>query len=123
MWGLAIETAYWPADSFLEAYRATLQSASDDGMDEDEVAEAVVALLDQHSGFWQGTASDLLIWMEGYMRQKSRRAVSRLPANARALSERLGRLEPDLRRHGIHRVRGRKGQASVKLIVLERQSS
>ena len=123
MWGLAIETAHWPADTFLEAYRATLQSVSDDVMDEDEVAEAVVALLDQHSDFWQGTASDLLTWMEGYMRQKSRRAVSRLPANARALSERLGRLEPDLRRHGIHRVRGRKGQASVKLIVLERQAS
>lgn len=123
MWGLAIETAHWPAGSFLEAYRATIQSVSDDVMDEDEVAEAVVALLDQYSGFWQGTASDLLTWMEGYMRQKSRRAVSRLPANARALSERLGRLKPDLRRHGIYMDGGRKGKASAKLIVLERQST
>lgn len=122
IWGLAIEAAHWSAGSFLEAYRAAIQSVSDEVMDEDEVAEAVVTLLDRHSGFWQGTASDLLTWMEGYMRQKSRRALSRLPANARALSERLGRLEPDLRRHGIVRNRARKGGASTKLIVLERLS-
>ena len=95
----ACETALWPSGTFLSAYCDNLDDAVESVIDADPVADAVRALMVTRTE-WAGTASELL----GILTEIAGESVTkgnRWPASAGALSGRLRRAAPALRKIGI----------------------
>lgn len=89
--------------SALDAYRAQVESMSDEALDGDAVATAVVALMDTTAD-WRGLPSELLERLEAYRpggRDGTRRKDDTWPATAQRLTSELDRAKTGLRRVGI----------------------
>jgi hypothetical protein len=112
VWVTGAEPALgWPKDTFRHAYEQHTARLSRRAIDADFLGSLLVQL-----GPWRGTATQLLGTLEMRVSTTSR---SRLPATSASLGQKLERLIPDLRAHGIEVTRKRDGHAGDRLIVLE----
>lgn len=111
-WITAAEAGLGLSDgAFVTAYAAQRMSASDEIIEGDSFATALLGLPPS----WEGRATDLLS-VVGRARDRT------WPQNPRAVSQRLRRLAPDLRRLGVHVVmpKGRTGHARKRIISISR---
>ena len=99
LWATACETAIWPRGTFQAAYAGNRDNAVYSMIEADPVAYAIRALMDKRT-VWTGTASDLLGALEEEVSEKMAKAKT-WPASPRALSGRLRRAAPCLRKTGI----------------------
>jgi energy-coupling factor transporter ATP-binding protein EcfA2 len=100
LWAEACTRAYWPAGTFLAAYRANLAASVDLVLEASPVGEAVQLFMADRTA-WEGTASALLPLLTGVVTEQAAREKS-WPKRADVLSGKLRRVAPALRRTGIH---------------------
>src|SRR5262245_42032830 len=100
LWAEACTRAYWPAGTFLAAYRANLAASVDLVLEASPVGEAVQLFMADRTA-WEGTASALLPLLTGVVTEQAPREKS-WPKTADVLSGKLRRVAPALRRTGIH---------------------
>jgi hypothetical protein len=87
----------WNKDKFAEAYTANREGAGDAVIQSDIIAQAIIDLIEQEHGYWEGTATELIAALpisEAVRKQKG------FPA-PNALSERLTRLQNTLAGIGV----------------------
>jgi energy-coupling factor transporter ATP-binding protein EcfA2 len=100
LWAEACTRAYWPAGTFLAAYRANLAASVDLVLEASPVGEAVQFFMADRTA-WGGTASALLPLLTNAIPDQAAREKS-WPKRADVLSGKLRRVAPALRRTGIH---------------------
>jgi hypothetical protein len=100
LWAEACTRPYWPAGTFLAAYRANLAASVDLVLEASPVGEAVQLFMAYRTA-WEGTASALLPLLTGVVTEQAAREKS-WPKRADVLSGKLRRVAPALRRTGIH---------------------
>ncbi|MEJ5330615.1 MAG: hypothetical protein WHT07_10735 [Desulfobaccales bacterium] len=115
-WVTAAEPALpWEPGTFLAAYDSNEAQTSEEALEADPVAMAVLALMKDRE-VWQGTASELLDALEGLVRESTLK--SKLwPKAPNALSNRLRQVAPLLRARGVEIERGKSG---VRFIMLRK---
>jgi hypothetical protein len=118
LWATACETALWKPGTFITAYSWNVDEAVEEVIDADPVASAVRQFAASRSA-WTGTASALLRCLEQITEPSDRRGRG-WPTTARALSGRLRRAAPPLRKLGIEIAFGRQGQARTRTIEIVR---
>jgi hypothetical protein len=109
LWICACEGALWKPGTFMAAYDDNRAAAVETVLEADAVGTAVLSLMSNRSA-WEGTATDLLAALCG----ETTDAVQRLrkwPKDGRALSGRLRRATPGLRKLGVIVDRDREGKA------------
>jgi hypothetical protein len=109
-WATAGETAFgWEQGTFMEAYSQNLTEGAIESVEAHPVGVAIRGLLDGDNGEWRGEPHELLDALNNIVSEEQRRSPS-WPKNARALSARIRRLAPALRRSGIKLDVGNKGK-------------
>lgn len=100
LWVTAAEEALgWPTGAFMEAYSENRMAAVEATIESDPVASALIQFMDGEER-WTGTATELLGLLEAFAPEGSR--FSRTwPKAANALSQKLRRAAPSLRKLGI----------------------
>jgi energy-coupling factor transporter ATP-binding protein EcfA2 len=99
LWVEACTRAYWPANTFLKAYRENIGSAVELTIEASDVAEAVRAFMANQTE-WKGTASELLPLLTAIVPERATKEKT-WPKQANALSGKLRRVAPPLRKVGI----------------------
>jgi hypothetical protein len=99
LWGTACETTLWPAGTFWSAYTCNRNGAVEGVIDADPIADAVRTMMAERTE-WAGTASELLAALAETAGERVARSKT-WPDNPRALSGRLRRVAPFLRKVGI----------------------
>ncbi len=117
LWATACETAFQPEGTFMQAYAVARETAVETAIEADPVAEAVRGFMADRTG-WTGTAADLLEALTPAAGERAVRSKA-WPATPRALSGRLRRLAPILRRLGID-VDFRRTRGGTREIILSR---
>jgi hypothetical protein len=115
-WATACEGAFWPTGTFMAAYEHNRAEANETIIEADTVAIAVRVLV-LASGKWTGTATQLLTALS----EKAGEAATRAkfwPTTPRALSGRLRRAAPNLRRCGVHILFEREGHGRSRTITI-----
>jgi hypothetical protein len=100
LWAEACTRTYWPAGTFLRAYRENIVSAVELVLEANVVGDAVRHFMATRSS-WEGTASALLPLLTGAIPEQAAREKS-WPKRPDVLSGKLRRVAPALRRTGIH---------------------
>jgi hypothetical protein len=117
-WAAACESLFWSAGTFATAYRDNRADIIADVLDADPVASAVIAYMAEQKGEVTQTASFLLGALGEIITTQQRKAKS-WPDTPRALSNRLHRAAPFLRKAGIQiEFGGREGHTGKRLITL-----
>lgn len=99
-WGVALECGLeWPPGSFLDAYQGNLAESASAALEADPVAMAVLGVVNNTEGPWEGTVSALLGELEKHV-PPERRGRS-WPRSPQSLTSRMRRAAPALRREGI----------------------
>ena len=112
LWATACERAFWPATSFLNAYKANRRAAVEDVVEADPVAARILDMMAARPT-WTGNASELL-------RTASKDDVSAgWPKTPRALAGRLRRAQAPLRALGIEVAFSREGRQGTRIIRLK----
>jgi hypothetical protein len=109
LWAEACTCAYWPAGTFLRAYRENIASAVELVLEANAVGNAVRAFMAGRQASWEGTASELLPLLTALIPENAARERE-WPKRADALSGKLRRVAPALRRTGLHIAFSRTGQ-------------
>jgi hypothetical protein len=104
---------------FWDAYGENRENAHALALEASPVAQAVLALLEDAGGKWEGTATGLLNALAGYVEPETRR-LHAWPKKADGLSKALEGLAENLRAVGVTVTRNRTGRARV--IMLTRSS-
>ena len=114
LWASACETAIWPLGTFRSAYCGNRDEAVENVIDADPVAAAVRAVMEAQTE-WTGTATALL---DALTKQAGERVTKSKtwPASPRALSGRLRRAAPVLRKVGIDIDHSKEGRARTRVI-------
>lgn len=101
-WVSACEPALpWAPGCFAVEYRANRQRAAESSVENDPVAAAIVRLAEScKPGFWQGSASDLLLSLNGLIDYELR-DKERWPRAPNGLTRSLRRAEPSLEAVGV----------------------
>ena len=99
LWATACETAFQPAGTFMKAYTANRDEAVVSVVESDSVALTVSTFM-RALQEWNGTATDLLGVLAAAADDRIAKSKT-WPENARALSGRLRRAAPFLRKLGI----------------------
>jgi Toprim domain len=113
----------WTAEEFLEAYEANRQTRVEHVVEADPVAEVIYRLVfpvDDKApkltlnltGLWEGSATDLLEELDKAV-SEGRRRQKKWPKSASALSNRLRRIAPALRRLGIEVDKYKSGERKI----------
>jgi hypothetical protein len=118
-WGMACETAMWPAGTFLRAYEANRRAAIERVADSDPVAACVREIMTERST-WSGCASDLYRTVAHSADSDGSKIVSGWPKNPRALAGRLRRVQTPLRTLGVEITFGREGRAGTRVIRMSK---
>jgi hypothetical protein len=113
-WSTACETAIWPAGTFHTAYAGNRDDAIADVIDADSVAGAVRSFMATRTD-WRGTASELLGVLAAIVGEAQRKDKS-WPGTPRALSGRLRRAAPVLRKVGIEVAFSQEGHGRTRTI-------
>jgi energy-coupling factor transporter ATP-binding protein EcfA2 len=119
LWAEACTRAYWPAGTFLAAYRVNLAASVDLVLEASPVGEAVQLFMADRTA-WEGTASALLPLLTGAISEQAAREKS-WPKRPDVLSGKLRRVAPALRRTGIHVTFDRSGHARTRIIHIEKR--
>jgi energy-coupling factor transporter ATP-binding protein EcfA2 len=109
LWAEACTRAYWPEGTFLRAYRENIASAVELVLEANAVGNAVRAFMAGRQTSWEGTASELLPLVTALIPENAARERE-WPKRADALSGKLRRVAPALRRTGLHIAFSRTGQ-------------
>jgi energy-coupling factor transporter ATP-binding protein EcfA2 len=99
LWAEACTRAYWPAGTFLMAYQENIAGAVDLVLEASAVGDAVRAFMGIHTE-WKGTASELLPLLTAIVPERATKEKT-WPKQANALSGKLRRVAPPLRKVGI----------------------
>lgn len=119
-WASACETAFWQSGTFLKAYESNREESVSQVLDLDPIGSGVCQLMDGKAQ-WEGTASDLLKELkDGYVDEDTVRAKG-FPNTPIKLANRLIRITPALRKHGIDVVRKRLGNERTRTICLSKK--
>lgn len=97
-WVTACESALWREGAFMDAYTSGRERLIEAVLDGDPVAASIRTLIGMR-GDWTGTATELLMALEGRVEAAARGRS--WPASARALSNRVRRITSFLRRVSI----------------------
>lgn len=118
IWATACEGAHSVPGTFLLAYTDNRDAAADEVVDADPVAAAIRAEMASRT-VWTQTAASLLGALSEQVGEKQRKEKG-WPSSARALSGRLRRAAPALRKVGIEIAFEREGQARTRTITISR---
>jgi hypothetical protein len=99
LWGEACCSAWWPAGTFIRAYRQNLSAAVELSIQASPVATAVKAFMTNREE-WSGTAETLLAQLTTTIGEKAARSRG-WPSLPHLLSGQLRRAAPNLRKIGI----------------------
>jgi hypothetical protein len=117
-WAAAAESAFWPAGTFSLAYQGNRADIVSDVLEADPVATAVMGYMREQAGPVSHTAAALLSFLSELVSTQQRKAKG-WPDTPRALSSRLRRCAPFLRKVGISvEFGGREGHARARVIRL-----
>jgi len=116
-WAIACETAAFPAGAFMAAFTRNRAETNRIVLEADAVAQGVLALMRLQPEGWQGTATDLLGALKTVVSEETVKEKG-WPKAANALSGRLRRATPDLRKAGISVRIEDVGHAKVRTIFL-----
>jgi energy-coupling factor transporter ATP-binding protein EcfA2 len=116
LWAEACTRAYWPAGTFMRAYLENIAAAVEVTIEASAVGDAVRRFMAGHQ-VWEGTASQLLALLTPLIPEALARERS-WPKNARALSGKLRRAAPPLRRVGIEVEFGRRQPHTGERLIL-----
>jgi len=116
LWAEACTRAYWPAGTFLRAYWQNIEAANEIALEASPVGDAVRQFM-ANKNSWTGTASSLLALLtplvpDALVRERS------WPKTASALSGKLRRAAPPLRKIGIDVAFVREGHDRERVIVI-----
>jgi hypothetical protein len=114
LWAAACEGALWQAGTFVAAYGANRSEMDETVIEGDTVATAVRSMMADRP-IWTGTAQELLPLLASIAGEAAK--TKTWPATPRALSGRLRRAAPNLRRVGIAIVFGQR-QAKERPITI-----
>lgn len=118
-WVTAAEPALgWPDGAFLDSYRANRQEADDIALSNNNLALAILALLDAETA-WQGTATDLVITLRKRFPHLAELAEA-FPRTPSAMGSELRRITPLLRSQDVAVQYHRHGKDRTRIIVLKR---
>jgi hypothetical protein len=98
-WAVACETAAWPEGTFMAAYAGNIESSVDSALEADSVGTAVLGVMASLTE-WSGTAAELLARLTSEAGEKISQG-KKWPKNPRAMSGRLRRASPLLRKRKI----------------------
>ncbi len=120
LWATACETELWGDGTFIEAYAGNRAEAIDSVIDADPVASAIRAMMAEIAkkegpAEWKGIASGLLEALEKTVTEKVARNKA-WPQSARALSGRVRRAAPFLRKVNIEIAHVREGKTGARQI-------
>jgi hypothetical protein len=116
LWAEACTRAYWPAGTFLRAYWQNIEAANEIALEASPVGDSVRGFMANRNK-WTGTASSLLALLtplvpDALVRERS------WPKTASALSGKLRRAAPPLRKIGIDVAFVREGHDRERVIVI-----
>jgi hypothetical protein len=114
LWATACETALWSSGTFWSAYCENRDDAVEGVIDADPIAAGVRALMATRTE-WTGTASNLLGVLAEALGERVAKSKS-FPDRPNALSNRLRRAAPFLRKLGIEITYDREGRARTRMI-------
>ena len=109
LWAEACTRAYWPADTFLKAYRDNLANSVELVLEASPVGIAVRTFMATRSE-WKGAAGTLLPLLTALVGEQAAKERS-WPKRGNELGGKLRRVTPALRKTGIHVVFERDGHA------------
>ena len=115
LWAMACEGALWEPGAFARAYESNRADATESVVEADTVADSVRALMAERDE-WEGAASELL----NILGERVGARVTQLkfwPASPRALSSRLRRAAPSLRKLGVEITFGRLGNQRRSRVI------
>ncbi|MGE3149739.1 MAG: hypothetical protein AB7K04_11795 [Pseudorhodoplanes sp.] len=118
VWATACEGAHSTTGNFLSAYTHNRDAAADDVVDADQVAAAIRSAMVSRT-VWTQTAASLLGALSEQVGDKQSKDKG-WPSSARALSGRLRRAAPALRRVGVEITFEREGRARTRTITISR---
>lgn len=117
LFGVACETLFWEAGSYLRALEENHLAAVDRVLEFDWVARATVMYMEDKT-VWKGTATELFDQVRQYVEEDVLRSPG-WPKNAQGFSDRLGRVQWPLRKRGIAVKRSRKNKERTIWIARE----
>jgi hypothetical protein len=115
LWICACEGALWKPGAFMAPYDDNRAEAVETVLEADTVATAVLSLMSKRTK-WEGTATDLLSALNDETTDAARRE-KKWPKDGRAVSGRLRRATPGLRKIGITVERDREGKVRKRKIT------
>jgi curved DNA-binding protein CbpA len=114
----ACTLAYWPAGTFMRAYQENIAAANEVVIESSQVGDAVRRFMATATRTrWEGTASELLELLTRIIPEPLARERS-WPKSARALSGKLRRAAPPLRKVGIDVAFVREGHDRERTIII-----
>lgn len=118
VWAASCESVFWPVGTFAAAYHDNRADIVSDVLDADPVASAVITFMESQKDAVTQTASFLLGALGEIISTQQRKSKG-WPDTPRALSSRLRRAAPFLRKAGIQiDFGGREGHTGKRLITL-----
>jgi hypothetical protein len=116
VWATAAEESLgWQPDAFMEAYSGNRQEATDNALEADPVAVAVLDFMADREQ-WAGSATELWTALGG-LTDEGVRHTKAWPGAPNALTGRLKRLAPTLRGVGIEYGEDRSGRSRKKVLT------
>ncbi|SDF12653.1 hypothetical protein [Thalassobaculum litoreum] len=119
LWATACESVMWDDGTFCRAYDDNREEAVDSVIEADQVSSAVRSMMGTRTE-WTGTASDLLGALSSAVSERVAKAKT-WPETPRALSGRLRRAAPFLRKAGIGIEYSKEGRARTRVIRIFRE--
>jgi hypothetical protein len=120
LWVTACETALWNAGKFISAYDANRAEMDKTVIEDDGVATAVLSLMVARQS-WNGTAQILLPLLVDNAGDAAK--AKTWPVTPRALSGRLRRVAPSLRRVGISVAFGKRQAAGRPITIYQNREA
>jgi hypothetical protein len=117
LWAEACTRLYWPAGTFLQAYRDNLAGSVELVLEGNPVGDAVRAFM-ADGAEWSGTASALLPLLTALIPEQAAKGRE-WPKRPDVLAGKLRRVAPALRRTGIHVAFVRAGHTRTRIIQIE----
>ena len=109
-------------EDFMSAYQRNRAGINETVIEDSRVAQGVIGLMDENSGHWEGTHSDILVSLWPDQDGASRKRQG-LPPSTRAMAQRLMEVVPNLRKVGISVVLSETKTRRGRLIRITRDST
>ena len=120
LWAEACTRAYWPAGTFMKAYRAKQELAVEVVLEASSVGTAVRRFMADRDQ-WRGTALELLSELTPLVGEQAAKERD-WPKRPATLSGKVRRAAPALRKIGIHVAFDRDGHDGTRIIAIEKRA-